>query len=230
MLASPWGGLETSCMIILMGHKEYELCTSRKPKLSTDPVIVTQHVPFAFQSINSTQLPFLLYFVPFKSSIRIIYLNTTIMASSPLPQAIPSTDEVSSAPINKDTPKITQPSTQTDNENAPIPDTTPSINPPEVEPDPKTPAQVAKTLPDGGEGEEKHDWEVVNASPSHSPSKDGVNEGPNIKSKARDREKSNNSTFGKDGKIGQKIDGVKKVLKSGVFGQLSLPEGGQSQS
>ena len=152
------------------------------------------------------------------------------MASSPLPQAIPSTDEVSSAPINKDTPKITQPSTQTDNENAPIPDTTPSTNPPEVGPDPKTPVQVTKTLPEVGEGEEKHDWEVVNASPSHSPSKDGVNEGPNIKSKARDREKSNNSTFGKDGKIGQKIDGVKKVLKSGVFGQLFPPEGGQSQS
>ena len=67
---------------------------------------------------------------------------------------------------------------------------------------------------------------MVNASPSHSPSKDVVNSNidTSIKGKVREREKSNNSTFGKDGKIGQKIDGVKKVLKSGVFGELTSSE------
>ena len=80
--------------------------------------------------------------------------------------------------------------------------------------DPKTPRLST-------DGVEKNDWEVVNASPSHSPSKDTDNQSQTTKVKGREREKSANSTFGKDGKIGQKIDGVKKVLKSGVFGSES---------
>jgi hypothetical protein len=88
--------------------------------------------------------------------------------------------------------------------------------------DPVTPGKVEQALPQVAEAEEKHDWEVVNASPSHSPSKDVVNSNidTSIKGKSREREQSNISAFGKDGKIGQKIDGVKKVLKSGVFGEL----------
>jgi hypothetical protein len=89
------------------------------------------------------------------------------------------------------------------------------------DPDPITPVNPTQALPEvTTDGEEKHDWEVVNASPSHSPSKDGENTNTGPKGKGREREKSSNSTgaFGKDGKIGQKLDGVKKVLKSGVFG------------
>jgi len=157
------------------------------------------------------------------------------MASTSVPPAhTPTTIEVSS-PNNIETdPEITQPDAQTqtqlDKEHLPISELTISdpttsgtttSDPPKPE-GPATPAKVEQALPDVVVGEEKHDWEVVNASPSHSPSKDVVNSNidTSIKGKVREREKSNNSTFGKDGKIGQKIDGVKKVLKSGVSGEL----------
>jgi hypothetical protein len=142
------------------------------------------------------------------------------MASTSVPLPAPTPNEVSSTLNTENDPEITQPNaqTETDKENIPVPTPTTSNNPKEE--DPVTPAKVEQALPQVAEGEEKHDWEVVNASPSHSPSKDVVNSNidTSIKGKVREREKSNNSTFGKDGKIGQKIDGVKKVLKSGVFG------------
>lgn len=94
----------------------------------------------------------------------------------------------------------------------------PSSEAPPAEEVPPAPP-VAATAP--AEGEEKHDWEVVNASPSHSPSKDGVNANVSVKGKGKEREKSASSTFSKEGRIGQKIDGVRKVLKSGVFGSKS---------
>jgi hypothetical protein len=148
------------------------------------------------------------------------------MASTSVPLPAPIPNEVSSTLNTENDPEITQPDaqtqTQTDKENIPIP--TPTTSTPSKMEDPVTPAKVEQALPQVAEAEEKHDWEVVNASPSHSPSKDVVNSNidTSIKGKVREREKSNNSTFGKDGKIGQKIDGVKKVLKSGVFGELSL--------
>ena len=169
------------------------------------------------------------------------------MASTPVLLPAPVSNELSS-PNNIETdPEITQPDAQTqtqlDKENIPIPEptlsnpavsgpttsTTSDPTKPEV---PVTPAKVEQPLPEVAEGEEKHDWEVVNASPSHSPSKDVVNSNidTSIKGKVREREKSNNSTFGKDGKIGQKIDGVKKVLKSGVFGELLFPRHMEMQS
>ena len=149
------------------------------------------------------------------------------MASTPVPSPAPTLDPVAAIPDieAKTDPKITQPDaqTQTDQEITPIANPTTS-NLPEPA-DPATPGQVDHALPQVTEGEEKHDWEVVNASPSHSPSKDVVNSNidTSIKGRVREREKSNNSTFGKEGKIGQKIDGVKKVLKSGVFGELPCP-------
>ena len=149
------------------------------------------------------------------------------MTSTPVPLSPSTLDPVTSIPnIETETdPEITQPDAQaqTDKDDAPIPKpTTPDIRDPA---DPATPAQVEHALPQVTEGEEKHDWEVVNASPSHSPSKDVVNSNidTSIKGRVREREKSNNSTFGKEGKIGQKIDGVKKVLRSGVFGELLCP-------
>lgn len=110
-----------------------------------------------------------------------------------------------------------------------------AVVPAEVEPQtdtalaPEGPARPPNKTPRQSDDGEKHDWEVVNASPSHSPSKDRENETAKGK---REREKSSNSTFSKDGKIGQKIDGVKKVLKSGVFGGQSsfiilVPRNGQ---
>jgi hypothetical protein len=150
------------------------------------------------------------------------------MASTSVPLPAPIPNEVSSTLNTENDPEITQPDaqtqTQTDKENIPIPIPTPTTSTPSKVEDPVTPAKVEQPLPQVAEGEEKHDWEVVNASPSHSPSKDVVNSNidTSIKGKVREREKSNNSTFGKDGKIGQKIDGVKKVLKSGVFGELTF--------
>jgi hypothetical protein len=148
------------------------------------------------------------------------------MASTSLPLPTPTPNELSSTPNIETDPEIIQPNaqTETDKENIPVPTPTASNSPKEE--DPGTPAKVEQPLPQLAEGEEKHDWEVVNASPSHSPSKDVVNSNidTSIKGKSREREKRNSSTFGKDGKIGQKIDGVKKVLKSGVFGELTCPE------
>ena len=157
------------------------------------------------------------------------------MASTSVPLPTPASNQVSSIPNIEADPGITQPDAQTqiqtEKENIPIAEptisdpstsgpTTSDLTKPEK---PVTPAKVEQALPEVAEGEEKHDWEVVNASPSHSPSKDVVNSNidTSIKGKVREREKSNNNTFGKDGKIGQKIDGVKKVLKSGVFGELT---------
>ena len=147
------------------------------------------------------------------------------MASTPVPLPTPASNQVSSIPNIDADLGITQPDAQTqiqtEKENIPIPTPATASTPFKAE-DPATPAKVEQALPGTAEGEEKHDWEVVNASPSHSPSKDVVNSNidTSIKGKVRERERSNNSTFGKDGKIGQKIDGVKKVLKSGVFGKL----------
>jgi len=149
------------------------------------------------------------------------------MTSTSVPLPPPILDAVSSThKIETETdPEITQLDAQakTDKYNAPIPKPTTSDIPEPA--DPATPAQVEHALPQVTEGEEKHDWEVVNASPSHPPSKDVVNSNidTSIKGRVREREKSNNSTFGKEGKIGQKLDGVKKVLKSGVFGELPCP-------
>jgi hypothetical protein len=162
------------------------------------------------------------------------------MASTSVPPPTPTPNEVASTLNIESDPGITQPDAQTqvqtDKENIPI--TEPAISDPTISDptisdhttsdptkpeNPVTPAKVEQDLPEVAGAEEKHDWEVVNASPSHSPSKDVVdsNIDTSIKGKSREREKSNNSTFGKDGKIGQKIDGVKKVLKSGVFGELN---------
>lgn len=141
------------------------------------------------------------------------------MASPSVPLQPTEVIEPPTSNLNIETdPEITLPNAQTNKETVPISE--PTTSTPLKSEEPVTPAKAAQGLPEVAEGEEKHDWEVVNASPSHSPSKDGVNEGPAVKGKGREREKSNNSTFGKDGKIGQKIDGVKKVLKSGVFGKL----------
>lgn len=121
------------------------------------------------------------------------------------PAALQSTDletvpELEQVPTDEPAPPSTNPEIA-----APPPDQTTSR--------PRTPP--AKTPRQSGEGIEKTDWEVVNASPSHSPSKDADNQGAQKgKTKQRERETSGSST----GKIGQKIDGVKKVLKSGVFG------------
>jgi hypothetical protein len=147
--------------------------------------------------------------------------STSVPLPAPIPNELPSTLSTGNDPEITQPDAQTQTQTQTDKENIPIPTPTTSI-PSKVE-DPVTPAKVEQALPQVAEAEEKHDWEVVNASPSHSPSKDVVNSNidTSIKGKVREREKSNNSTFGKDGKIGQKIDGVKKVLKSGVFGKLT---------
>jgi hypothetical protein len=140
------------------------------------------------------------------------------MASPSVPIQSTEVSELPTPTPNPDSDSNFIQPAQTDKENVPISNPARSA-PAKPEVDPVTPIAATKALPQVAEGEEKHDWEVVNASPSHSPSKDGVNEGPSVKGKAREREKSNNSTFGKDGKIGQKIDGVKKVLKSGVFGK-----------
>jgi len=195
------------------------------PKNAARTVMVTQHVPFALQStIQTSHLSFHSYFAGLSS---IIYIHTSIMTSTPVPSPPPSLDPVTSIPnIETETnPEITQPDAQaqTDKDNAPIPKYTTSD--PLKSAEPATPGQVKHALPQVIEGEEKHDWEVVNASPSHSPSKDVVNSNidTSIKGRVREREKSNNSTFGKEGKIGQKLDGVKKVLKSGVFGELPCP-------
>jgi hypothetical protein len=150
------------------------------------------------------------------------------MTSTSVPLPSPTPNETSPTLNIETDPEITQPDaqtqTETDKENIPVPTATASNK--LKEEDPVTPGKVEQPLPQVAEGEEKHDWEVVNASPSHSPSKDVVNSNidTSIKGKSREREKCNNSTFGKDGKIGQKIDGVKKVLKSGVFGELKYPE------
>lgn len=122
------------------------------------------------------------------------------VASTPTP-----TD---SDPVKSDDPTTSEPGLESNTDvgpSDPISQPTPPLQ--ATEAPTKTPRQ-------SDEGE-KHDWEVVNASPTHSPSKDRENESTKVK---REREKSANSTFSKDGKIGQKIDGVKKVLKSGVFG------------
>jgi hypothetical protein len=118
------------------------------------------------------------------------------MASTSLPLPTPTPNELSSTPNIETDPEIIQPNaqTETDKENIPVPTPTASNSPKEE--DPGTPAKVEQPLPQLAEGEEKHDWEVVNASPSHSPSKDVVN---------------------------SNID-TKKVLKSGVFGELTCPE------
>jgi hypothetical protein len=146
------------------------------------------------------------------------------MASTSVPLPTPTPIELSSTPNIENDPEITQPNAQTETGKENIPISTPTTSHASKAEDPLTPAKVEQALPQVAEGEEKHDWEVVNASPSHSPSKDVVNSNidTSIKGKTREREKSYSSTFGKDGKIGQKIDGVKKVLKSGVFGKLSV--------
>ena len=146
------------------------------------------------------------------------------MSASPKPSTSPVPPGVISTSNVEDTSETTpQPSPRPhaqifDKENVPL--QTESSVPPAPAKEPATPATTSQKLPEvPAEGEEKHDWEVVNASPSHSPSKDGVNELTDSKGKGRERQKSANSTFGKDGKMGQKIDSVKKVLKSGVFGR-----------
>jgi hypothetical protein len=147
------------------------------------------------------------------------------MSSSPKPLSpVPLGVDTSTSRVDdtSETPLQPQADAQiNDKENVPIKSRPESSVQPDSSKDPVTPATTSQALPQvPAEGEEKHDWEVVNASPSHSPSKDGVNELTDLKGKGRERQKSANSTFGKDGKIGQKIDGVKKVLKSGVFGEL----------
>lgn len=142
-------------------------------------------------------------------------------STSPVPPGVISTSDVEDTSETIPQP-LPQPHAQIfDKENVPI-ESEPSVQPTAGK-EPTTPAAISQKLPEvPGEGEEKHDWEVVNASPSHSPSKDGVNELTDSKGKGRERQKSANSTFGKDGKMGQKIDSVKKVLKSGVFGKHGL--------
>jgi hypothetical protein len=144
------------------------------------------------------------------------------MSASPLvPQADTTTPEghlkedSGNTAVGSDTPASGEP------KNEPIESTqTPKdIFTPSVEPQGPT-EEVANPAPPV-DGEEKHDWEVVNASPSHSPSKDEVNANVSTKWKGKEKEKSANGTFSEDGKIGQKIDGVRKVLKSGVFGSES---------
>lgn len=140
---------------------------------------------------------------------------------SPVPPGMTSTSDVEDT--SETTPQpLPQPHAQIfDKENVPL-QSEPSVQPIPAK-EPSTPPATSQKLPEvTAEGVEKHDWEVVNASPSHSPSKDGVNELTDSKGKGRERQKSANSTFGKDGKMGQKIDSVKKVLKSGVFGEDGL--------
>lgn len=124
-------------------------------------------------------------------------------------QAEPKVDE---PPAQLPPTSITEPHLDMDLPN-PHSDPQPETGPPPSLPlDPKTPRQWT-------DGVEKNDWEVVNASPSHSPSKDTENQNQLPKTKGREREKSANSTFGKDGKFVQKIDGVvQKVFKSGFVG------------